>query len=135
MFRWVDLPDGVISQDIEFLLMDGGGMMYRSKEIGNTIARANIKGYSVTNRPQKMSPTMLNSEGVFSSFDKPLLTDGVDCVYLHDLSDWRKGRIDYIRDARICEQMADIDIAIRQQIINQRAPIVFSLEGPTSGAV
>lgn len=133
VFKWNDLPEGVISQDIEFMLMDGGGMIYDSAEIGVTLARANIKGYSVTNRPQKMTPTMLNGEGIFSSFKQPLLTDGVDCVYLHDLSDWRKGRIDYIRDARICEQMAEIDIAIKQQIINQRAPIVFGLEGPTSG--
>ena len=133
VFKWNNLPDGVISQDIEALLLDGGGMIYDSAEIGHTLARANIKGYSVTNRPLTMNPTMLNRQGVFSSFKKPILTDGVDCVYLHDLANWRKGRIDYIRDARICEQMAEIDIAIKQQIINQRAPIVFGLEGPTSG--
>ena len=133
VFRWNNLPDGVISQDMEFMLLNGGGMMYDSAEIGVTLARADIKGYSVTNRPMTMSPTMLNRQGVFSTFKKPILTDGVDCVYLHDLADWRKGRIDYIRDARICEQMAEIDIAIKQQIINQRAPIVFGLEGPTSG--
>lgn len=133
VFKWDNLPDGVISQDLEFLLLNGGGMIYDSAEIGYTLARANIKGYSVTNRPMTMSPTMLNRQGAFSTFKKPILTDGVDCVYLHDLADWRKGRIDYIRDARICEQMAEIDIAIKQQIINQRAPIVFGLEGPTSG--
>lgn len=133
VFKWDNLPDGVITQDLEFMLLNGSGMIYNSKEIGNTLARANIKGYSVTNRPKKMSPTMLNREGDFSSYDSPQLTDGVDCVYLHDLTDWRTGRIDYIRNARICEQMADIDIAIKQQIINQRAPIVFGLEGPTSG--
>ena len=133
VFKWANLPDGVISQDIEFLLLRGGGMIYDSSEIGYTLARANVKGYSVTNRPMTMSPTMLNRQGAFSTFKSPILTDGVDCVYLHDLADWRKGRIDYIRDARICEQMAEIDIAIKQQIINQRAPIVFGLEGPTSG--
>lgn len=133
VFKWNDLPEGVISQDLEFMLLDGGGMIYNSAEIGITLARADIKGYSVTNRPMTMSPSMLNRQGAFSTFKKPLLTDGVDCVYLHDLADWRKGRIDYIRDARICEQMAEIDIAIKQQIINQRAPIVFGLEGPTSG--
>ena len=133
VFEWNGLPDGIISQDLEFLLLNGGGMIYNSAEIGYTLARANIKGYSVTNRPMTMSPTMLNRQGAFSSFKSPILTDGVDCVYLHDLADWRKGRIDYIRDARICEQMAEIDIAIKQQIINQRAPIVFGLEGPTSG--
>ena len=133
VFKWDNLPPGVISQDIEALLLNGGGMIYDSAEIGHTLARANINGYSVTNRPLTMSPSMLNRQGVFSSFKKPILTDGVDCVYLHDLANWRKGRIDYIRDARICEQMAEIDIAIKQQIINQRAPIVFGLEGPTSG--
>ena len=133
VFKWNNLPDGVISQDLEFLLLRGGGMIYDSSEIGYTLARANVKGYSVTNRPMTMSPTMLNRQGAFASFKSPILTDGVDCVYLHDLADWRKGRIDYIRDARICEQMAEIDIAIKQQIINQRAPIVFGLEGPTSG--
>lgn len=133
VFKWDNLPPGVISQDIEALLLNGGGMIYDSAEIGHTLARANINGYSVTNRPLTMSPSMLNRQGVFSSFKKPILTDGVDCVYLHDLADWRKGRIDYIREARICEQMAEIDIAIKQQIINQRAPIVFGLEGPTSG--
>jgi hypothetical protein len=133
VFKWDGLPDGVISQDLEFMLLNGGGMIYDSAEIGITLARADIKGYSVTNRPMTMSPTMLNRQGAFSTFKKPTLTDGVDCVYLHDLADWRKGRIDYIRDARICEQMAEIDIAIKQQIINQRAPIVFGLEGPTSG--
>ena len=133
VFKWDGLPDGVISEDLEALLLNGGGMMYDSSEIGVTLARANIKGYSVTNRPMTMSPTMLNRQGAFSSFKSPLLTDGVDCVYLHDLADWRKGRIDYIREGRICELMAEIDIAIKQQIINQRAPIVFGLEGPTSG--
>lgn len=133
IFKWNNLPDGVISQDLEIMLLNGGGMIYNSAEIGVTLARADIKGYSVTNRPMTMSPVMLNRQGAFSTFKKPLLTDGVDCVYLHDLTDWRKGRIDYIRDARICEQMAEIDIAIKQQIINQRAPIVFGLEGPTSG--
>lgn len=133
VFKWNNLPPGILSQDIEALLLRGGGMIYDSAEIGHTLARADIKGYSVTNRPMTMSPSMLNRQGVFSSFKKPILTDGVDCVYLHDLADWRKGRIDYIRDARICEQMAEIDIAIKQQIINQRAPIVFGLEGPTSG--
>lgn len=133
VFKWDGLPDGVISQDLEFMLMNGGGMIYDSAEIGVTLARADIKGYSVTNRPMTMAPTMLNRQGAFSTFKKPILTDGVDCVFLHDLADWRKGRIDYIRDARICEQMAEIDIAIKQQIINQRAPIVFGLEGPTSG--
>ena len=121
VFKWDNLPPGVISQDMEALLLNGGGMIYDSAEIGHTLARANIKGYSVTNRPLTMSPSMLNRQGVFSSFKKPILTDGVDCVYLHDLADWRKGRIDYIRDARICEQMAEIDIAIKQQIINQSA--------------
>ena len=133
VFKWNDLPDGVISQDLESLLLNGGGMIYDSAEIGVTLARANIKGYSVTNRPMTMSPTMLNQQGAFSSFKKPILTDGVDCVYLHDLTDWRRGRIDYIRDARICELMSEIDIAIKQQIINQRAPIVFGLEGPAAG--
>ena len=133
VFKWNDLPDGVISQDLESLLLNSGGMIYDSAEIGVTLARANIKGYSVTNRPMTMSPTMLNRQGAFSSFKKPILTDGVDCVYLHDLTDWRRGRIDYIRDARICELMSEIDIAIKQQIINQRAPIVFGLEGPAAG--
>ena len=133
VFKWNGLPEGVISQDLESLLLNGGGMLYNSSEIGVTLARANIKGYSVTNRPMTMSPTMLNRQGIFSSFKKPILTDGVDCVYLHDLADWRKGRIDYIREGRICELMAEIDIAIKQQIINQRAPIVFGLEGPAAG--
>ena len=133
VFKWDGLPEGVLSQDLEFLLMNGGGMMYDSSEIGHTLARADIRGYSVTNRPMTMSPTMLNRQGAFSSFKKPILTDGVDCVYLHDLTDWRRGRIDYIRDARICELMSEIDIAIKQQIINQRAPIVFGLEGPAAG--
>ena len=133
VFKWNGLPDGVISQDLEFLLLNGRGMMYDSSEIGVTLARADVKGYSVTNRPMTMSPTMLNRQGAFSSFKKPILTDGVDCVYLHDLTDWRRGRIDYIRDARICELMSEIDIAIKQQIINQRAPIVFGLEGPAAG--
>ena len=133
VFKWNGLPEGVISQDLESLLLNGGGMIYDSSEIGVTLARADIKGYSVTNRPMTMSPTMLNRQGIFSSFKKPILTDGVDCVYLHDLADWRKGRIDYIREGRICEQMAEIDIAIKQQIINQRAPIVFGLEGPAAG--
>ena len=132
-FVWDDLPDGIISQDLELMLIRGGGMLYDSVELGPMIARANIKGYGVTNRPLTMSPTLLNTQSPFSSFSKPVLTDGVDCVYLHDLTDWRRGRLDYIRDAKICEQMAEIDIAIKQQIINQRAPIVFGLEGPTSG--
>lgn len=132
-FVWDGLPDGIISQDLELMLIRGGGMLYDSVELGPMIARANIKGYSVTNRPLTMSPTLLNRQGPFSTFSEPILTDGVDCVYLHDLTDWRRGRLDYIRDAKICEQMAEIDIAIKQQIINQRAPIVFGLEGPTSG--
>jgi len=132
-FVWDGLPEGIISQDLELMLIRGGGMLYDSVELGPMIARANIKGYGVTNRPLTMSPTMLNRQGPFSTFSKPILTDGVDCVYLHDLTDWRRGRLDYIRDAKICEQMAEIDIAIKQQIINQRAPIVFGLEGPTSG--
>ena len=132
-FVWDDLPDGIISQDLELMLIRGGGMLYDSVELGPMIARANIKGYGVTNRPLTMSPTLLNAQSPFSTFEKPILTDGVDCVYLHDLTDWRRGRLDYIRDAKICEQMAEIDIAIKQQIINQRAPIVFGLEGPTSG--
>ena len=132
-FVWDGLPDGIMSQDLELILIRGGGMLYDSVELGPMIARANIKGYGVTNRPLTMSPTMLNAQSPFSSFSKPVLTDGVDCVYLHDLTDWRRGRMDYIRDAKICEQMAEIDIAIKQQIINQRAPIVFGLEGPTSG--
>jgi hypothetical protein len=132
-FVWDGLPEGIISQDLELMLIRGGGMLYNSDELGPMIARANIKGYSVTNRPLTMSPTLLNRQGPFSTFSKPILTDGVDCVYLHDLTDWRRGRLDYIRDAKICEQMAEIDIAIKQQIINQRAPIVFGLEGPTSG--
>ena len=133
VFKWDNLPPGVISQDIELSLIRGDCMLYQSPEAGPMLAKAQIKGYNAVNRPVEMKPILFNSRNPFSGWAKPTLRDGVDCVYLHDLADWRKGRIDYIRDARICEQMAEIDIAIKQQIINQRAPIVFGLEGPTSG--
>ena len=133
VFKWSDLPDGVLSQDIELSLIRGDCMVYQSPEAGPMLAKAQIKGYNAVNRPVEMKPILFNGRNPFSGWAKPTLRDGVDCVYLHDLADWRKGRIDYIRDARICEQMAEIDIAIKQQIINQRAPIVFGLEGPTSG--
>ena len=133
VFRWSNLPEGILSQDIELSLIRGDCMLYQSPEAGPMLAKAQIKGYNAVNRPVEMKPILFNSRNPFSGWAKPTLRDGVDCVYLHDLADWRKGRIDYIRDARICEQMAEIDIAIKQQIINQRAPIVFGLEGPTSG--
>ena len=132
-FKWSNLPEGILSQDIELSLIRGDCMLYQSPEAGPMLAKAQIKGYNAVNRPVEMKPILFNSRNPFSGWAKPTLRDGVDCVYLHDLADWRKGRIDYIRDARICEQMAEIDIAIQQQIINQRAPIVFGLEGPTSG--
>ena len=132
-FKWSNLPEGILSQDIELSLIRGDCMLYQSPEAGPMLAKAQIKGYNAVNRPVEMKPILFNSRNPFSGWAKPTLRDGVDCVYLHDLADWRKGRIDYIRDARICEQMAEIDIAIKQQIINQRAPIVFGLEGPTSG--
>ena len=132
-FKWSNLPDGILSQDIELSLIRGDCMLYLSPEAGPMLAKAQIKGYNAVNRPVEMKPILFNSRNPFSGWAKPTLRDGVDCVYLHDLADWKKGRIDYIRDARICEQMAEIDIAIKQQIINQRAPIVFGLEGPTSG--
>ena len=132
-FKWSSLPEGILSQDIELSLIRGDCMLYQSPEAGPMLAKAQIKGYNAVNRPVEMKPILFNSRTPFSGWAKPTLRDGVDCVYLHDLADWRKGRIDYIRDARICEQMAEIDIAIKQQIINQRAPIVFGLEGPTSG--
>ena len=133
VFTWSNLPEGILSQDIELSLIRGDCMLYQSPEAGPMLAKAQIKGYNAVNRPVEMKPILFNSRNPFSGWAKPTLRDGVDCVYLHDLADWRKGRIDYIRDARICEQMAEIDIAIQQQIINQRAPIVFGLEGPTSG--
>ena len=132
-FKWSNLPEGILSQDIELSLIRGDCMLYQSPEAGPMLAKAQIKGYNAVNRPVEMKPILFNGRNPFSGWAKPTLRDGVDCVYLHDLADWRKGRIDYIRDARICEQMAEIDIAIKQQIINQRAPIVFGLEGPTSG--
>ena len=132
-FKWSNLPEGILSQDIELSLIRGDCMLYQSPEAGPMLAKTQIKGYNAVNRPVEMKPILFNSRNPFSGWAKPTLRDGVDCVYLHDLADWRKGRIDYIRDARICEQMAEIDIAIKQQIINQRAPIVFGLEGPTSG--
>ena len=133
VFKWDNLPPGVISQDIELSLIRGDCMLYQSPEAGPMLAKAQIKGYNAVNRPVEMKPILFNSRNPFSGWAKPTLRDGVDCVYLHDLADWRKGRIDYIRDARIFEQKEEIDIAIKQQIINQRAPIVFGLEGPTSG--
>ena len=132
-FKWSSLPEGILSQDIELSLIRGDCMLYQSPEAGPMLAQAQIKGYNAVNRPVEMKPILFNNRTPFSGWAKPTLRDGVDCVYLHDLANWRKGRIDYIRDARICEQMAEIDIAIKQQIINQRAPIVFGLEGPTSG--
>ena len=133
VFKWSNLPENVLSQDIELSLIRGDCMLYQSPEAGPMLSKARIKGYNAVNRPVEMTPILFNGRPPFSGWAKPTLRDGVDCVYLHDLADWRKGRIDYIRDARICEQMAEIDIAIKQQIINQRAPIVFGLEGPTSG--
>ena len=133
VFKWDNLPENVLSQDIELSLIRGDCMLYQSPEAGPMLAMAQIKGYNAVNRPVEMKPILFNSRNPFSGWAKPTLRDGVDCVYLHDLANWKKGRIDYIRDARICEQMAEIDIAIKQQIINQRAPIVFGLEGPTSG--
>ena len=133
VFKWNNLPEGILSQDIELSLIRGDSMLYQSPEAGPMLAKAQITGYNAVNRPVEMKPILFNGRNPFSGWAKPTLRDGVDCAYLHDLANWRMGRIDYIRDARICEQMAEIDIAIKQQIINQRAPIIFSLEGPTSG--
>jgi hypothetical protein len=133
VFKWSDLPEGVLSQDIELSLIRGDCMIYHSPEAGPMLAKALIKGYNAVNRPVEMKPILFNSRNPFSGWARPTLRDGIDCVYLHDLTDWRKGRIDYIRDAKICDMMADIDIAIVQQIINQRAPIIFSREGPAAG--
>lgn len=133
VFKWNDLPEGILSQDIELSLIRGDCMLYQSPEAGPMLAKAQIKGYNAVNRPVEMKPILFNGRNPFSGWAKPILRDGLDCVYLHDLTDWRKGRMDYIRDARICEMMADIDIAILQQTINQRAPIIFSKEGPGAG--
>ncbi len=42
--------------------------------------------------------------------------------------------MDYIAESAICDLMANIDVAIQQQVINQRVPLLFTSDGATGSA-
>jgi hypothetical protein len=130
VFEWENLPEGIESNDIELLLSEYRNvMLYSSMEMGPVCTKSEIIGYSITNRPRALRPIFINANSPFSDWERPTLIDGEDCVFISDLINDKKSRMDYINDARICEMMADIDVAIGQQLINQRAPLFFDSEG------
>lgn len=126
IFEWDGLPDGIPSEVLELALARSNVMIYDSSEIGITVAKAEIRGYDTLNRPKVVRPIFINGAYPYSSWERPELINGESAVFLSDLTDWKKSRMDYIREAGLIKRMTEIDIAISQQVINQRAPLMLT---------
>lgn len=134
VFEWDGLPEGITSNDIEQKLIRGNTVLFNSEEQGFILARASVTGWDVMDRPKIIKTHFYNNMGPFKIYGEPELKHGTDCVLIQDLKNYRKKRMDYITQGMICDRMADIDIAIQQQIVNQRAPLIFTSEGSTGTA-
>lgn len=129
VFAWEGLPEPLTSDLLEQKLVKNNLVLFESEEQGFVVARAQITGWDVMDRPRKIKPSYFNPNEVYTKYSDPSLMVGQDCAYIQDTKDWSKHRIDYIRHGAICDMMADIDIAIKQQIVNQRAPLLFTSDG------
>lgn len=129
VFKWYNLPNDLRSGTIESKLLDGTTLMYESKEQGVTLAKPEVIGWTNADEPRKIRALQYNQHEPFVTYTRPELINGVNCVLLQDTQNYTYSRLDYIRNGLICEMMTDIDIAIKQQIINQRAPLMFTSDG------
>lgn len=129
VFAWEGLPEPLTSDLIEQKLVRNNLVMFESEEQGFVVARAQITGWDVMDRPRQIKPSYFNPNEIYTNYSDPTLMVGQDCAYIQDTKDWSKHRIDYIVHGAICDMMADIDIAIKQQIVNQRAPLLFTSDG------
>ena len=134
VFGWEGLPEGITSIDLEQKLINGNVVMFESEEMGVILARASITGWDIMDRPREIEPSFYNTNPPFSTFTRRKMKIGEECVLVQDLSNHKKKRMDYIIQGMIPSIMADIDVAIQQQIINQRAPLLFTAEGGVGGA-
>lgn len=131
VFEWDGLPDELTSDYIEQKLVNNNLVLYKSKEQGYVIARAEITGWDIMDRPRQVKPSFFNPNGSYGEYSKEPMLIGQECALIQDTKDYRRHRIDYIVNGAICDMMADIDIAIKQQIVNQRAPLLFTSDGTT----
>lgn len=129
VFEWEGLPEPLTSDFMEQKLVTNNLVMFKSEEQGFVLARAEITGWDVMNRPRRIRPSYFNPSEIYTDYSAPSMMIGQDCAYIQDTKDCSKHRIDYIKHGAICDMMADIDIAIKQQIINQRAPLMFTSDG------
>ncbi len=131
VFEWEGLPEELTSDYIEQKLVNNNLVFYKSKEQGYVLARAQIIGWDIMDRPRRVRPSFFNPNGSYREYSRKPMLIGQECALIQDTKDYRRHRIDYIINAGICDMMADIDIAIKQQIVNQRAPLLFTSDGTT----
>ena len=131
VFEWDGLPEEITSDYIEQKLVTNNLVLYKSEEQGYVIARAEITGWDIMDRPRQVKPSFFNPNGSYGEYTRKPMIIGQECALIQDTKDYRRHRIDYIVNGAICDMMADIDIAIKQQIVNQRAPLLFTSDGTT----
>ncbi len=129
VFEWEGLPEELTSDYIEQKLVTNNLVLYKSEEQGYIIARAQITGWDIMDRPRQVKPSFFNPNGSYREYSSEPMLIGQECAFIQDTKDYRRHRIDYIVNSGICDMMADIDIAIKQQIVNQRAPLLFTSDG------
>lgn len=108
------IKDGIIEY---FLWYRGKCMVWYSKDIGWIATDCTEVGYGVDGVPNKWKPSFeWNSLGL----ETPELSED-ECAVFYDCMDWHLRRSDVLRK---CEDFADTHMTIRQQVINQKTPMI-----------
>lgn len=111
--------DGIKEGIIEwFLWYRGHCMIWYSKTLGWIATDCYATGYAVDGTPNKWRPSL---EWNADNIDCPEMTEDDMCVVIYDCLDYRMCRSDVLLK---CDDYADTHMTIRQQVINQKTPMV-----------
>ena len=115
------IPDGLI----EYLLwMDGRVMIWNNPLMGWIATRCSEVGQDYNGIPNRFKPVFTSA---FSDMNTPELTEDDDCVIIWDSLDYNQKRSDVLYK---CRDYADTHMTIRQQVFNQKTPMMGIVANP-----
>lgn len=110
------IPDGRLEH---FLFRDGRAMVWKSDTFGWIVTACDITGWDYAGYPNRFRPSFEGQQ--YAVFDRPELTEMDDCVVFFDTLNpniKRKDCLVWVND------YSDVSDTIRQQVFNQKAPLI-----------
>lgn len=128
VYEWEGLPDEIDMSLLEYhLTYKGNILMFKTKEQSYVLADSSAEsgGFDIYGRPRMVTPQFINNSGPYAKYEKPILTDGINCAIAYDTSVPGIWRMNELVRSKYMEDLVDLDLTVRQQILNQRQPLMI----------